>query len=56
MTGGSFPAQIWHDFAEVALADVPAEEFAAPPDELLAAPEVNARSRCRRRPATLACR
>jgi penicillin-binding protein 1A len=40
VTGGSFPAQIWQRFMEAALTDVEPVEFAPPPKELLAAPEL----------------
>ena len=38
VTGGTLPAQIWKKFMDVALEDVPPDEFPAPPDALLAPP------------------
>jgi penicillin-binding protein 1A len=35
ISGGTMPAEIWKDFAERALADVPPTPFAPPPDEIL---------------------
>jgi membrane peptidoglycan carboxypeptidase len=39
VTGGSFPADIWKQFMDRALTDVPAADFAEPPSELLDPPK-----------------
>jgi penicillin-binding protein 1A len=36
VTGGTFPAEIWKKFMDVALTDVPSDNFPAPPAALLA--------------------
>jgi penicillin-binding protein 1A len=38
VTGGTLPAQIWHQFMAAALADVPPDKFPDPPAALLAPP------------------
>jgi penicillin-binding protein 1A len=42
VTGGTLPAQIWHQFMAAALADVPPDKFPDPPPALLAPPGVMA--------------
>ena len=42
VTGGTLPAQIWHQFMASALADVPPDKFPDPPLALLAPPTINA--------------
>src|SRR5262245_41015884 len=42
VTGGTLPAQIWHQFMATALADVPPDKFPDPPPALLAPPAVMA--------------
>ena len=34
VTGGSFPAQVWHDYMLPALAAVPAQDWERPPEQL----------------------
>jgi membrane peptidoglycan carboxypeptidase len=40
VTGGTLPAQIWHQFMASALTDVPPDKFPDPPASLLAPPGV----------------
>ncbi len=41
VTGGTLPAQIWHQFMASALTDVPPDRFPDPPAALLAPPNAN---------------